>query len=284
LPGAGEALMLFARERPRLAPVSGSPRARLRVVPRALVAIPGSVRCRIMATYVLVHGAWGGSYGWRSVRPLLQQAGHAVFTPSLTGQGERAHLATPDVNLSTHIQDVYNAIWYEDLTDIILVGHSYGGMVVTGVADRMPERIQHLVYLDAFLPADGQSLFDMGGPRRPSDDWRVPQLQRTEDQSDPEVQWNNARRLPHPRACFEEKVSLTAPLESRPFSLTYIVATERPDPGPVFDRIAEDLRPNPRWTVREISGGHGMIRTNPDGLVRLFLELFPSREPVGVKA
>src|SRR4051794_14896450 len=114
------------------------------VAPR--VAIGGSVRCRIMATYVLVHGAWGGSYGWRRVRPLLQQAGHAVFTPSLTGQGERAHLATPEVNLSTHIQDVYNAIWYEDLTDIILVGHSYGGMVVSGVADRMPNRIKHLVY------------------------------------------------------------------------------------------------------------------------------------------
>ena len=93
--------------------------------------------------------------------PLLQQAGHQVFTPSLTGLGERAHLARPDVNLSTHVQDVANAIWYEDLSDIVLVGHSYGGMVVTGVAERMPERIAHLVYLDAFLPADGQSLIDL---------------------------------------------------------------------------------------------------------------------------
>jgi pimeloyl-ACP methyl ester carboxylesterase len=238
-----------------------------------------------MSTYVLVHGAWGGSYGWRKVRPLLQQAGHEVFTPSLTGLGERAHLATPEVNLTTHIQDVANAIWYEDLSDVILVGHSYGGMVVTGVADRMPERIEHLVYLDAFLPADGQSLYDMGGGGpRPGGDWRVPMLQRNEDLSDPEVQWNNARRLHHPRATLEEKVKLSAPLESRPFSLTYIVATGRPDPGPVFDRIADELRGNPRWTVREIGGGHGMIRTNPDGLVRLFLELFPSREPVGAKA
>jgi pimeloyl-ACP methyl ester carboxylesterase len=238
-----------------------------------------------MSTYVLVHGAWGGSFGWRKVRPLLQHAGHVVFTPSLTGLGERAHLATPEVNLSTHIQDVYNAIWYEDLSDVILVGHSYGGMVVTGVADRMPERIQHLVYLDAFLPADGQSLYDMGGGGpRPAGDWRVPMLQRNEDQSDPEVQWNNERRLPHPRATLEEQVKLSAPLESRPFSLTYIVATGRPDPGPVFDRIADELRGNQRWTVREISGGHGMIRTNPDGLVRLLLELFPSREPVGVNA
>ena len=140
-----------------------------------------------MSTYVLVHGAWGGSYGWRKVRPLLIKAGHDVYTPSLTGQGERAHLATPQVNLTTHIKDVYNAIWYEDLTDIILVGHSYGGMVVTGVADQMPERIKHLVYLDAFLPENGQSLYDLGGggPRPADGDWRVPMRAFQGDPSDP---------------------------------------------------------------------------------------------------
>jgi len=236
-----------------------------------------------MSTYVLVHGAWGGSYGWRHVRPLLQQAGHSVFTPSLTGLGERSHLATPEVNLSTHIQDVCNAIWFEDLSDIILVGHSYGGMVVTGVADRMPERIRDLVFLDAFQPADGQSLFDMaGGGLRPGTDWRVPPMERREVASD----WDAERRQPQPRATMEEPVHLSAPLESRPFSLTYIVATGRPDPSPVFDRIAESLRGNPRWTVREIAGGHGMIRTNPDGLVRLLEELFPSveKQPAGASA
>jgi L-fuculose-phosphate aldolase len=206
---------------------------------------------------------------------LLQQAGHSVYTPSLTGQGERAHLATPEVNLSTHIQDVYNAIWYDDLTDIVLVGHSYGGMVVTGVADRMPNRIKHLVYLDAFLPANGQSLYDLGaGPGRQSTDWRVPR-RPTNEQDDP---WNAERRVLHPRATLEEKVKLTMPLEERLFSLTYIVATGRPDPSPVFDSTAERLRGNPRWTVREISGGHGMIRTNPEGTVRLFLELFPATD------
>jgi pimeloyl-ACP methyl ester carboxylesterase len=239
-----------------------------------------------MSTYVLVHGAWGGSFGWRKVRPLLQQAGHQVFTPSLTGLGERAHLATPQVDLSTHIQDVSNAIWYEDLTDIILVGHSYGGMVVTGVADRMPERIQHLVYLDAFLPRDGQSLFDLGGGgpgAAESRDWRVPPLQSYVDPNDPEAAWNQERRVHHPRATLSEKVRLSMPLESRPFSLTYIVATGRPEAEPAhFDRIAEGLRGNQRWTLREIAGGHGMIRTNPEGLVRLFLDLFPaeSRTPV----
>src|SRR5436309_10254668 len=114
-----------------------------------------------MSTYVLVHVSWGGAHGWRKVRPLLRAAGNDVYTPSLTGLGERVHLAFPEMNLSTHVQDVTNAIWHEDLTDIILVGHSYGGMVVTGVAEKMPERIQHLVFLDAFQPADGQSLYDI---------------------------------------------------------------------------------------------------------------------------
>jgi ribulose-5-phosphate 4-epimerase/fuculose-1-phosphate aldolase/pimeloyl-ACP methyl ester carboxylesterase len=232
-----------------------------------------------MSTYVLVHGAWGGAHGWRKVRPLLQQAGQTVYSPSLTGQGERAHLATPEVNLSTHIEDVCNAIWYEDLSEVILIGHSYGGMVVTGVADRMPERIKHLVYLDAFLPGDSQSLYDLGGGvGRQSSDWRVPRMPR----NDPPNEWEDARRVLHPKATLEEKVKLSAPLESRPFSLTYIVATGRSEPGGQFDRTAARLRDNPRWNVREISGGHGMIRTNPDGLVRLLLELFPPAVPPSV--
>src|SRR4051812_9460353 len=117
-----------------------------------------------MATYVLVHGAWGGSYGWKKVRPLLLAAGHKVYTPSLTGIGERSHLASPEVNLSTHIQDVANTIEYEGIGDIVLVGYSYGGMVVTGVVDSMSERIGHLVYLDAFVPNDGQALYSINAP------------------------------------------------------------------------------------------------------------------------
>lgn len=229
-----------------------------------------------MSTYVLVHGAWGGSYGWRKLRPLLQAAGHQVFTPSLTGQGERSHLASPSVNLSTHVQDVYNAIWYEDLTDIILVGHSYGGMVVTGVIDSVADRVKHLVYLDAFLPANGQSLFDLsGGGPQTTDDWRVPGMQRNEDPNDPETVWSNARRVGHPKATLEEKVKLAVPLEERPFSLTYIQATGRDGGGNAFDSAAERLRSNPRWTVRQISGGHSMQVSNPEGLARLLLELFP---------
>src|SRR5579864_6960902 len=155
---------------------------------------PQGYHRRKMATYVLVHGAWGGSYNWRKLRPMLQAAGHTVFNPSLTGLGERAHLASPSVNLSTHIQDVCNALFYEDLTDVILVGHSYGGMVVTGVADRMPERIKHLVFLDAFVPGDGQSLRDLAAnPNNATPDtgdWRVPARQTNE----PMDEWSVARR------------------------------------------------------------------------------------------
>lgn len=102
-----------------------------------------------MATYVLVHGAWHGGWCWQRVTPLLRAAGHEVFTLTLTGLGERSHLANPEIDLNTHIQDVVNVLEYEDLRKVILVGHSYGGMVITGVTDRAAERLAHVVYLVA---------------------------------------------------------------------------------------------------------------------------------------
>jgi hypothetical protein len=109
--------------------------------------------------FVIVHGAWGGSWAFKEVDSLITAHGHVVYRPSLTGQGERMHLASPDITLSTHIDDVVNMIVFEKLTNVVLVGHSYGGMVITGVADRIPERIRKLIYLDAFLPNDGESIF-----------------------------------------------------------------------------------------------------------------------------
>src|SRR5262245_22426572 len=116
-----------------------------------------------MTTYVLVHGGWAGAHGFRKVRPLLRQAGHEVFTPSLTGIGERVHLASPLVNLSTHVRDVVNHVLYEDLTEIVLLGYSYGGFVVTGALEHIGERVRHLVYLDAFVPDDGDSVAKLSG-------------------------------------------------------------------------------------------------------------------------
>ena len=119
-----------------------------------------------MATFVLVHGGWAGGWQWREVAGLLRAAGHEVFTPTLTGLGERVHLANPDIGLDTHIQDILMVLEYEELRDVILVGYSYSGMVITGVAELAPERISQLIYLDAFVPQDGQSMLDNAGARR----------------------------------------------------------------------------------------------------------------------
>lgn len=117
-----------------------------------------------MATYVLVHGGWDGGWSWRAVARELQAAGDEVFTPTLTGSGERVHLASPEVGLDTHVADIANVLRYENLQDVVLVGLSYAGMVITGVAECLPERISQLVYLDAFVPQDGESVADLLGP------------------------------------------------------------------------------------------------------------------------
>src|SRR5262245_53279247 len=115
-------------------------------------------------TFVLVHGAWSGGWCYARVAHLLRARGHVVFTPTLTGQGERAHQLSGAVNLSTHIEDVLGVFRFERLDNVVLAGHSYGGMVITGVADRIAEKIRALAYLDAFVPEDGQSLFDINIP------------------------------------------------------------------------------------------------------------------------
>src|SRR5204863_592681 len=132
-----------------------------------------------MTTFVLVHGAWSGSFGWHLLSPLLRAAGHDVTTPSLTGLGERAHLVTRETNLTTHVTDVVNHIEFEDLRDVVLVGHSYGGMVVTGAVDKIGDRVKHLVYLDAFVPSDGEALYGAGATAAATnDEWLVQPIRR----------------------------------------------------------------------------------------------------------
>jgi pimeloyl-ACP methyl ester carboxylesterase len=224
-----------------------------------------------MATYVLVHGAWSGSWGFKDVAGRLRAAGHAVYTPSLTGIGERSHLANPDVDLSLHIKDVEQVLWYEDLSDIVLLGFSYGGMVVTGLVDRCAERISHLVYLDALLPEDGQSSNDINGRNTEGESWTVPP--RPRQLADPEMQaWMDARRVPQPRKTFEEKVRLSKPLAEHAFSLTYIKATADPPPGPLWGAAAR-VRNDPRWRYREVPTGHMVALTMPAELTALLLEL-----------
>jgi pimeloyl-ACP methyl ester carboxylesterase len=179
-----------------------------------------------MATYVLVHGGWHGGWCWQKVTPRLRAAGHDVYTPTLTGLGERAHLLTPAVGLETHIEDVLGVLHYEDLQQVVLVGHSYGGMVITGVADQVPERIAQLVYLDAFVPQDGQSLIDLTRLPEGRDDqtqanlvvegdppmaWVPDEIARRTTFaccSDELAAWALERRRPEAVAVFAEPVSL----------------------------------------------------------------------------
>jgi pimeloyl-ACP methyl ester carboxylesterase len=250
---------------------------------RTLRGARGAVNVRGMTTFVLVHGAWGGSYGFRTVRGPLRSAGHEVFTPSLTGIGERVHLASPQVNLTTHVTDVVNTILFEDLTGIVLLGYSYGGMVVTGALEHVADRVAHLVYLDAFLPSDGESLDDLAAAGYgtaaigPDSTWLVPPLSRAFH--DPvEAAWYTARRSPHPVGCFTEPVRLRKPLSDYPFSRTYIKATAEPRPADgnrpsPFWQAAERTKTDPAWRYREIDTDHMILVNRPAELIALLLEL-----------
>ena len=232
-----------------------------------------------MATFVLVHGAWSGAHGFRHVRRLLQRAGHDVSTPSLTGIGERRHLTSPQVGLATHVSDVVNHVLYEDLHDVVLLGFSYGGCVVTGAVDHLEPRIRHLVYLDAFVPQDGDSVLSMTGRTQPDrivveEDWLVPPASRAFD--DPaEAEFMGARRTPQPRACFAEAVRLERPLEQYPFARTYIRATADAPDAPfaaVFEAAAERARRSTAWQSREVSSNHMVASNRPRELAALLLE------------
>jgi pimeloyl-ACP methyl ester carboxylesterase len=238
-----------------------------------------------MTTIVLVHGAWGGAHGFRYVRGPLRAAGHEVYTPSMTGIGERAHLASPQVDLTTHIMDVVNTILYEDLRDIVLLGYSYGGMVVTGALEHVADRVAHLVYLDAFKPDNGQSLADLSGAGYaqpavgPGGPWLIEPIHRFQYLSDEAEQaWFDERRTPHPAGCFTEGVRLAKPLEDYPFTRTYVKAlqdqrTEAPVRNTAFWQAADYAKSSPAWRYREIDTNHMIPINRPAELVELLLEL-----------
>jgi pimeloyl-ACP methyl ester carboxylesterase len=238
-----------------------------------------------MTTFVLVHGGCGGAHSFRYVRGPLRAAGHEVYTPSLTGIGERAHLASPQVDLTTHVLDVVNTILYEDLRDIVLLGFSYGGMVVTGALEHVADRVAHLAYLDAFKPEDGQALADLSsaGYRRPAigpgSSWLVEPAHRYRYLDDEaELAWFNERRTPHPEGCFTEPVRLRQPLEDYPFSRTYVKALQDPRPGTAIRfaalwEAAEHARSSPAWRYREIDTDHMIPVNRPAELAGLLLEL-----------
>jgi pimeloyl-ACP methyl ester carboxylesterase len=237
-----------------------------------------------MGTFLVAHGAWSAGWAWKKMRPLLRGRGHELITPTYTGLGERAHLASPAVGLETHVRDVLAVLEVEDLRDVVLVGHSYGGMVATVVADRAPERLAQVVYLDAFVPADGQSLLDLQPPkardrmresaRTDGDGWRVPPNPPPPDTSEADLAWVLPRRVMHPLKAFEEAVRLTGAGAHLP--RTYIYCT-RLAPGDVFGQFARRARSEPGWRYVELDASHSPNVTAPEALAALLDEVASSR-------
>jgi pimeloyl-ACP methyl ester carboxylesterase len=236
-----------------------------------------------MATVVLAHGAWSAAWAWKKMRPLFRKAGHEFFSPTYTGLGERAHLARPDIDLSTHVQDVLAVLEIEDLKDVTLLGHSYGGMVATGVADKAPGRIARVVYIDAFAPKDGQSLFDLLGPKgeahmragatKDGDGWKLPLNPMPPDTSPEDSAWAVPKRRPQPIKTFEEKIKLS----SSKFPPRHYIYAKKNGPGDVFRQFAERARSEPGWTCHEIDASHNPHITCPDVLMASLIQIMASK-------
>lgn len=229
-------------------------------------------------TLLVCHGAWSGGWSWKKMFPLVEAAGYRLVVPTYTGLGEREHLAHPGIDLETHIQDILSVVKFEDLSDIVLLGHSYGGMVATGVADRIGDRIKQLIYLDAFVPRDGQSLLDLNEPARPTmealaksgDSWRVPPNPTSSDTAEADLEWLTKRRVPMPLKCFQMKLKLPHGEPSMPRS--YIYAT-RITPADTFGQFAKRARAEPGWRYFEIDASHSPNVTAPDALMKVLREI-----------
>lgn len=230
-----------------------------------------------MTTFVLVHGGWHGGWCWRRLVPLLRAAGHEVHAPTLTGLGDRAHLATPVTGLATHVEDVVARLEMDDLRDIVLVGHSSGGAVITGVAQRTPDRLATLVYLDAFVPGPGMSVLDLLAPARRAHfltavdvdgrivlDWEVAMdgwaVRREADRN-----WLRPRLRPHPIGGLADPL----PTDQVPeLPRHYVHCTDKPGPDG-FAGFAATARTDPAWRFDALDTGHDAMVTAPQRLADL---------------
>jgi pimeloyl-ACP methyl ester carboxylesterase len=234
-----------------------------------------------MTTFVLVHGAWQGSHTWDRVAPLLQEQGHSVVTPVLTGLGEDAARLSSSITLTTHIDDVMQVFTQQDLHDVILVGHSYAGMVITGVADRKRDQLRRLIYLDAFLPQDDQSALDLLPAdiqnlfrelaRTHGDGWRIPANDGLLDiwglTSGPARDFARDNLSDFTLPCFEQKIHIARDLSDLPGTFVHAVAY----PGrEIFKPFAESARQR-SWECQEVQTGHQCQIEAPEAVASILL-------------
>jgi len=241
-----------------------------------------------VATFVLVHPAWFGGWCWDKVAPQLRAHGHQVHTPTLTGLSERAHLASPDVGLATHVDDVAAVVLFDDLRDVVLVGSSSTGTVITGVAARIPDRIASLVYLDAFVPADGQCTRDLLSLERRAaldslvetegDGWLLPRFapppwltivrDMWEITDEVDIEWVLPRLRPTPYRHFTDPVQLGG-TNLDGIDRLYVRCPRQPAP---FDAFAEAARSSRAWRYEELDTPHLPFITHPDLVTALLLD------------
>ena len=243
------------------------------ILAQAAAAQPGPAK-----TYVLVHGAYGGGWIWRDVAEGLRKLGHRVWTPTQTGMGERAHLMSRQITVDTHIQDVTGVIEADELRDVILVGHSYGGMAVTGVADRLTDRIRHVVYLDALIPEDGDTAFTIlpagmadgrrtaareqgGGVALP-----VPGPDAFPIPAGPAKDWVMRHLRPHPIGTYESAVRLSKPAGAG-LPVTYVAYTNPPLAS--IEPSRQRARAKPGWRYMELAVPHDVEVPTPEKVVEL---------------
>lgn len=221
-----------------------------------------------MANFVLIHGAWHGGWCYSRVAKILRAAGHDVFTPTLSGLGERSHLLRADINLDTHIADVLNVIKWENLSNVVLCGHSYGGIVATGVADAIPDKLAAVVYLDAYVPEDGDSVMTFMSKERQATMLRDAEASGGIAVPPPDVSmygvnhedkdWVQEKVTPHPLATFQQAIRLTD--RHRGLKRTYVYAKGEVTSAPYYEKCLRD----PAWTVLVTEqGGHDQMIDDP---------------------
>lgn len=230
------------------------------------------------STFVLVHGAWHGGWGWVRLAELLRRQGHVVFAPTLTGQGERTHHISPAVNATMHIADIVNLIRYERLSDIVLVGHSYGGSVISGVAEIVPDKIAALVFLDAFIPDNGDAVVDMVQPAvkeiilaaQARGETTVPVRDAAAfNVNEKDRAWVDSLAGPQPIGTMTEKLKLSG-ARDRIASKTYIRASGYPN---VAFEAALSRAKTEGWRTYEVPCGHNVMIDQPARLAEILNEV-----------